>query len=363
MKIIFNGAIFSTGRKDGIPRFTTEMLKALDRIVNKNEVELVTPVDIDFELQNIKIVKYCESIYKAGRIGGELWRQICIIRYAGKDSIIVDLGMMLPFFRNDVCAIYDCQPEKYPDNYKKGRMSGLARRIRLLQRKHAILKSELIITDSNDAANDIVGYYGVDRDKIKVVYCGWQHFNSIKLDETIFDEFSILTDCEYFFSLGSRFKHKNIEWVLEAARQNPKYLFVITGDDNAASYSSEIIKQPPQNVIFTGFLSDGKVKALMKHCKAFIHPSFNEGFGMPPLEALSVGAELIVSNVSCLPEVYRDCAHYIDPFCYEKIDIEKILSDEIVNPSRLLREYSWDKSAKELLTYINTLKETGKRSR
>ncbi len=352
MKIIFNGAIFSTGRKDGIPRYTTEILKAMDKYVGNYDVELLTPVDIDFSLNNIKVVKYKEKLYHAGRIGGEIWRQYSIFRYAKKDSVIVDLGMMLPFLRNDICAVYDCQPEKYPGNYNHGLVSRVGAFVRRKQRKNAIIKSKLIITDSFDAANDIVNFYGVPREKLKVVYCAWQHFKDVEVDEKIFNKYPSLQTKDYFFSLGSRFRHKNIDWVLEAAKQNSDYLFVITGYNDVASYSGDIVNSSPENVIFTGYLSDGEIKALMSHCKAFIHPSFNEGFGMPPLEALSTGAELIVSNTSCLPEVYEDCAHYIDPYKYDNIDLDLILSEEIDNSKRLLEKYSWDKSAKLLFDIL-----------
>ncbi len=353
MKVVFNGAIFATGKKDGIPRYTLEILKALDEIVDPGKVELLVPSDVDFKFNNIKIVRYCNNVYRFGKFGGELWRQFCVLWYAKNNCIIVDLGMMLPFLRNDICAIYDCQPEKYPNNYDRGLFSKIGKKIRMAQRKNAINKSNLIISDSNDAADDIVKYYGVSRDKIKVIYCGWQHFSNVELNDEIFEKYDFLKKNNYYFSLGSRFKHKNIEWVLEAAKQNPNYYFVITGYNNVASYSSDIIKEPPKNVIFTGFLDDSEIKSLMTYCKAFIHPSFNEGFGMPPLEALSTGAEVIVSNVSCLPEVYEGCAHYINPYDYDNIDLEQILSGNVDEPDELLKKYSWKKSALQMLEILN----------
>ena len=159
---------------------------------------------------------------------------------------------------------------------------------------------------------------------------------------------------EYFFSLGSRYKHKNMDWVFAAARQNPGYKFVVTGHNTLADYSKDIEASAPENVIFTGFLSDEKVKALMAHCKAFIQPSLSEGFGMPPLEAVSAGAkDIIVSNVTALPEVYGECAHYIDPLKYENIDMDEILATEVKDPSVLLDKYSWEKSAGQIKALID----------
>lgn len=135
---------------------------------------------------------------------------------------------------------------------------------------------------------------------------------------------------------------------MAAARQNPQYQFICTGANDVAGYSGDIEEKAPTNVIFTGYLNDEKVKALMENCRAFIQPSLSEGFGIPPLEAMSCGAELIVSNVTSLPEVYGEYAHYIDPTLYENIDIDKILATPVGNPQELLDKYSWKKSAEKL---------------
>ena len=160
---------------------------------------------------------------------------------------------------------------------------------------------------------------------------------------------------KYFFSLGSRYKHKNMDWVFAAARQNPGYKFVVTGHNTLADYSKDIEAQAPENVIFTGFLSDAKVKALMASCRAFIQPSLSEGFGMPPLEAVSAGAQdIIVSNVTALPEVYGEYAHYIEPTKYENIDIDEILRSEVRRPvTELLDKYSWEQSAKQVKAILD----------
>ena len=79
-----------------------------------------------------------------------------------------------------------------------------------------------------------------------------------------------------------------------------------------------------------GIWEDEEVKALMKNCKAFVFPSYYEGFGIPPLEAMSVGARIIVAKSASLPEIYGDAAVYIDaqnPYCNlnELLENTKIL--------------------------------------
>ena len=85
----------------------------------------------------------------------------------------------------------------------------------------------------------------------------------------------------------------------------------------------------------------------MKYCKAFIFPSFFEGFGIPPLEALSVGASIIISNTTCLPEIFGKTAHYIDPYNAD-VNLDEILSEPTVSPQKVLEKYTFARFAKIL---------------
>lgn len=72
----------------------------------------------------------------------------------------------------------------------------------------------------------------------------------------------------------------------------------------------------------------------MQKCKAFVFPSYYEGFGIPPLEALSCGTKIIVSNASCLPEIYADTAYYIDPD-NPNVNLNELLSKKIESPNNI----------------------------
>ena len=160
-----------------------------------------------------------------------------------------------------------------------------------------------------------------------------------------------LNQKKFFFSLGSRFPHKNIKWLSSAASNNPAYTFVVSGsvpEVDRIDYEGE----HRDNMLFTGYLTDGEVKCLMRNCIAFIQPSFYEGFGIPPMEAMSVGANCIVSNRASLPEVYKNSVWYIDPYDYDNIDLDEIMSRPKASNELILNEYSWEKSAKMLLSAI-----------
>jgi glycosyltransferase involved in cell wall biosynthesis len=161
-----------------------------------------------------------------------------------------------------------------------------------------------------------------------------------------------LTEKNYFFCLGSISKRKNLKWILEYAKKNPQSLFAVSGTSLSVSKIDEIGElNSSKNVKMLGYLEDPQVKALMEKCRAFIMPSYYEGFGIPPLEALSCGAPVIVSNSASLPEIYGNTAHYIKPDNTD-IDLEALLREPVDSPAPLLKKYTYDSGAEKLYGII-----------
>ena len=82
-----------------------------------------------------------------------------------------------------------------------------------------------------------------------------------------------------------------------------------------------------------------------------MHPSYYEGFGLPPLEALSCGAKIIVSNAASLTEIYGNTAPYIDPFD-ATIDLDELIKQPVDSPEEILKKYSYDISAGQIYNLI-----------
>ena len=108
------------------------------------------------------------------------------------------------------------------------------------------------------------------------------------------------------------------------------------------------------NIVMTGYLSDGEVKALLSKCKAFVFPTYFEGFGLPPLEALSCGTPIIVSDVTSLPEIYGSCAHYIDPN-NPNVDLDALLKEPVESAQPLLEKYTLINTAKRMYAVIKEM--------
>lgn len=346
-KWIFNGGTLILKELYGVQRYTYEILKQLDTIVQPGVVELALPCVPAKEIifRNIKVVIVdCSQDKTYSKF---VWNHIIFPRYVRKNKGLgIDLLLALPLWGCDVVAIHDCIVELFPENAKTTKEK-LGRLFYLFRSKIAIKRSKLVITVSNSSKNDISKLHNCPMDKIQVIPNSWEHFAVVKPDESIIERLG-LSDKTYFFSLGSRYFHKNFRWVQEAARQNNQYNFVVTGSSSLNSSDKDIEGNELNNLVFTGYLSDQEIKALMQNCKAFIQPSLYEGFGIPPMEAMCAGCKCIVSNRSALPEVYQNSVWYIEPEQYESINMDKIMDSQIEDNSEVLNRFSWLSSAKKL---------------
>lgn len=217
---------------------------------------------------------------------------------------------------------------------------------------HAKRFAAHVVAPSEFTKRTLVDALGFKANKITVIPNAWQHMRRIVPDETVFDDFPGIQKGAYYYTLGSLAPHKNLRWVCEAARLNPNNLFVVSGkhwDDR----QNDLPDAP--NLYYAGYLSDERSKALMMHCKAFVHPSLYEGFGLPPLEAASCGVPLVVSTAGSLPEVLGRNAAYVNPYDWH-VNLDELIADTYgarvaegkARPDyeSLLAKYSWDESAR-----------------
>ena len=330
----------------GVQRYALEILKELDNLLdNESELEFFVVIPTYKEcyvnFKNIKIAKY-GKIKKAF-----LWRQISFVNYAKKNKCLtLDFTLGLTIRKCDYVCLHDVIIEDFKNEFK-GFKQKINRLFYLFRARIVTKKAKTIFSVSKTSANLIMQKYKLKKE-VEVVYNAWQHFALITPDFSILKNNPNYESKKYFFTLGSYLPHKNIKWVIEASKQNPEFNFIITGSNK---WSKEDLPNNISNLFFTGYISDSCVKALMIKSEALILPSFVEGFGIPPLEALSCNTKIIVSNVSCLPEIYQDAAIYINPYDYN-IDMEKILNQVVPDSSKVLNEYSWEKSAKKLLNML-----------
>lgn len=348
--LIINGYDYGNGRCYGIHRNAMEITRSMDAILSEDgrtfDVEVAVPclVQKTPAYENIQVIDLKKP--NGSQRAKIMWREAAFPHYvAERGGIGLDMTLGLPHHGRYCVFDYDCIPEENPASCYNSFVM-LRRRHYIDRVRKSLARAQLIFTDSEYAKSQILVHYGCNPDKLIVVSCGWQHMLRVRQDDSVIDHLD-LEDGQFFFSLGSHYPYKNFRWVVSAARQNPSYKFVITGSEMHVSDIEEGLL--PGNVTFTGYLSDGEVKSLMAHCRAFLHPSLEEGFGIPPMEAMSTGARCVVSTAASLPEVYGNSVWYIDPTDYDHIDLDEIMSHSLMGTNEdVLSRYSWNESARKV---------------
>jgi len=340
-KFAINGS-FLLERTTGIQRYALELVCALDKLEIKDiKIELIVSQKILNipRLQNIKIVKY-GNIKKA-----ILWEQINFAFYCiTQKAIPINLCNITPLLKPcGISCIHDVSYKANSEYFSNwyGFLSRIWHRINYW----FICKfSKKIVTISEFSKNEIIKYYKVKTKKISIIPNAWQHIIQ-KSCQSLNSE--NLGSDNYFFAMSSVAKNKNFKWILEIAKKNSEQKFKIAGNFNPTRFGVDIDFSKLKNVEFLGYVNDEQAKSLMQNTRAFLFPSFYEGFGLPPLEALALGTRIIVSNIPVLREVYGDSAHYIDPYDYD-IDLGDILREPTAPANEVLDRFSWEKSAEIL---------------
>ncbi|WP_415499355.1 glycosyltransferase family 4 protein [Aquirufa ecclesiirivi] len=249
-----------------------------------------------------------------------------------------------------VISVYDMIHELYPEQF-----SEKASQIK----KECVKAADLVICISENTKKDLIQIFGIEENKIRVIYLGFKEFDhSNNIDPSIP---SILPN-SYILFVGQRQGYKNFEGLAKAyaysSELNQKFQLVCFG---GGQFTEE------ENVMIRKFEIEGKViqidgdDNLLKICyeKAFVfvYPSLYEGFGIPPLEAMSCGTPVCCSNTSSLPEVVGDAAILFNPLYTEEIKLAMLeILNSIVKRQELIAKgmhrikyFTWKKCASETL--------------
>lgn len=334
-------------RMQGIVRYAREICNSIDAIENDvNRWILCIPSNAEDVPEFKKII-----VNRIGKHKGILWEQIDLKNYVQKNSdcICLNLCNVVPFgVKAGITTIHDIMYKENPQDYTTFR-NIISRIWHCIQYGYICRHEQVILTDSRFSKSQIENNYPSSRGKIEVIYCGWQHVEKYQEDPEWKKKYEYLVEGNYYFSLSTLSRNKNGKWIIEVAKRNPHSTFVIAG-----KYYESDIECVPENVHLLGFVSDDDACSLIKHCKAFIHPALYEGFGLPPLEAMALGATVIASNTTSLPEILKNCVHYINPYDYD-LNIDNLLQEDIDCPETVLDNFSWITSADKLINIVNKM--------
>ena len=350
--IIINGFSLGFAKKmTGIQRACHELIYRIDALLEK-EKELVIKYVYDVDGLNY-IINPSDFVniqpIPVKKNGKKRWQEEELKKIVKRENaILCCMSLETVFLRNQISFIYDVRAVTTRYDTLKFR---LKYKLFMIFQK---INTRWYLTDSDYQKNAIIRYQHINKDMIKTIYMGYEHTQDIRADYSIFDRYSILKERNYYYTLGSLAPHKNITWVAEVARRNPDKIFAVAGGKDLKVWHDNVEIKGIDNLLFLGYVSDEENRALTEKCLAFLYPSKYEGFGIPPLEALCYGAKIIISNATCLPEIYEDCAVYIDPDDYD-IDLDMLCSQKVANYEKLLLKYSWNESAKKMINFFKEI--------
>ncbi|BDQ13371.1 glycosyltransferase family 4 protein [Sediminibacterium sp. TEGAF015] len=326
---------------------------------------------------------------KWGIIGNHLvyqyWKQILlpVKAFAKGVDIVFCTDYFAPMLRlrfKNVALFHDAFFYEYPEHYNRlwlKLFKGLA--------MPAARSAACVVTTSQYAKQKIHQHFGFPLDQIVNIYPGpktlqtklTQDSDTRIANESVSDsvQHAILNSNDlptqpYILHVGVWEKRKNIPFLLKAYRQfldesSIYYSLVLVGtgnnkkdsDDTAAIHACIADLNLYDHVICTGYLPDEELAQWYAGASLYVFPSYNEGFGIPVLEAFQSNLPVLVANNSCLPEVGGDAVIGFDPYDINGLAdlLKKVLSDTILqetlkeNGKQRLAYFSWEKASAELI--------------
>ena len=221
----------------------------------------------------------------------------------------------------------------------------------------SIKKASKIIAITEFTKSEIIKHYPtLDNNKIHVVYNGFNDFTREQINLDLVNDNILNLNNKYILTVSTISPRKNIDTLIKVfskIKNQISHNLVIAGA-NGWLYE-DVYKLVDEldlknRVIFTGKINDEELKYLYKNCSLFTYLSIYEGFGLPPLEALSYGINCIVSNTSSIPEVVGNNAIKVNPFDENLIEqsiIKEIIKPTNINASDWLKNFSWVKCARD----------------
>lgn len=259
-----------------------------------------------------------------------------------------------------ILTIHDLRPLVHPEWGRKYVFDYFDGPIR-----KSAMEADIIISMSEYTKKEIIQYYGIAENKIKVVYSGIFINRTGSIIET--NIMKKLEKEEFLLSVSGIDLNKNQNGLVKAfclfKEKHPdcNIKLVLTGPARNDSQLQSVLEQfaeAKKDIFYAGYVSDEELTWLYHNASAFIYPSFYEGFGLPILEAMSEGKAVICSNTTSMPEVGGDAVEYCNPYELESIicAIENVILDDLKR-EKLKHDA---KIQAQKFTYIKAAEETFK---
>lgn len=249
-----------------------------------------------------------------------------------------------------VLSVFDMIHELFPENFA-------ADDAVIRSKRSSVNAADHLICISQSTANDLVRLFDIPRTKISVIYLGYSDVFAKPAPQGEPPPH----DRPYLLYVGQRNSYKNFDTALRAYAASPSlreaFDFVVFGGPALSVEERYLISslslRPDTVVRMSG--SDMALARVYRHAQAFVYPSKYEGFGIPPLEAMSAGCVVACSNASSIPEVVGEAAIKFEPSDIDatRHALESACFDETVRQKLMragnhqVKKFNWDNCAME----------------
>jgi glycosyltransferase involved in cell wall biosynthesis len=362
MRILYDGNIYSLQAAGGITRYFANLISRLPADFHPALV-VGPPFDANYASHpHLKIYRYGKrradqfsyrlssqaSEIEKSLLGNSLARRRFDVFHPTYYTLLT--GQSMGDYRSPiVVTVWDMIDEIYAAEVDP---SGQNARNKLA----AINAADKIICISQNTKKDLLERYAVAENKIAVTYLASQ------IDATISHGSESVPERPYYLYVGSRASYKNFGGLLEAFAKvisvRPGFTLCVVGGPLTTAERDRIAElKLSAHVEHYGYPSDNHLAKLYRCSLALVYPTFYEGFGLPPLEAMSCGTVAVVANVSSLPEVVGKAGILFDPSRIDElVEILLRLPDDSARRESLIiagqqhsREFSWDRTTAETI--------------
>jgi glycosyltransferase involved in cell wall biosynthesis len=311
------------------------------------------------------------KVVKPAKLWTQIGLPIHLVTTTKKPDVFLTLTHYGPRFSRipTIVSVMDLSYLHFPETFRKNDLYQLTK-----WTEYSVKKAKKVITISNSSKNDIIKYYKVKEDKVKVVYLGLKNLSMNEPSEKELSEFGV--NKKFILFVGTLQPRKNISRLIEAFSKlsdnlKDEHQLVVIG--KKGWLYEDILSSPEKfhvsdKVLFLDYVSDDDLPNFYKKAELFVLPSLYEGFGLPVLEAMRYGCPVVTSNVSSLPEAGGDAALYFKPEDVDDIKntIEKVLTDKSLKEKMIekgrdhYKKFTWEKAAKEVLGAIEEIEASSK---
>lgn len=342
----------------GIQRYGRETLVCMDeQLAATGLYRSFGPVTI-LAPQNTPNPGLCNIRFQTvGHLSGHAWEQTELAWHA-RSGLLFTFGFTGPLIHPwQVTTVHDAGVVRVPEAYTAKFRLWYTFMVRSL-----VKRAPLTLAVSQFSKQEAITCFGAPADRVGVTTEGWQHLDKVQADERVLDKHQ-LRGQPFVLAVSSANPNKNFGSIVKAlSLLGPKApRCVVAGATNSAIFQQTA--DTSEHMIKLGYVSDGELKALYQHASCFVFPSFYEGFGIPPLEAMSSGCPVIASTAAAVQETCGDAALYFDPHHPEQL--AQKLTDFFNDPAMAsamtqagrtrAAQYAWHQSASLNLDMLHTV--------